>query len=91
MKDQLENLQRASTELARGFENAAKLEDKTELAEALGNASAALIEMRRATDALFQRVRPTCECRRFGFGSTRCDKCQHDLGCPVHNNGACRQ
>lgn len=57
MKAELENLQRASTELARGFEIAAKLKDPEQLREALGNASAALIEMRRATDGLAIRVR----------------------------------
>ena len=55
--DQLANLQRACLELAAGFERAAKLTGDDELGDALRNASAALIEMRRTTDDLSHYLR----------------------------------
>jgi hypothetical protein len=50
-------LQQAALHLAIGFERAAKLVDRDAQAEALREASAALIEMRRTTDDLAQRLR----------------------------------
>lgn len=57
MKNELESLQRACLELHRGLEEAAKLNDDEQLKEALGSASAALIEMRRATDNMIMHIR----------------------------------
>jgi hypothetical protein len=49
-------LQQAAQHLAIGFERAVKL-DRAEQADAMREASAALIEMRRAADDLAQRLR----------------------------------
>jgi hypothetical protein len=49
-------LQQAALHLAIGFERAAKL-DRAEQADAMREASAALIEMRRTTDDLSHRLR----------------------------------
>jgi len=49
-------LQHAAEQLAIGFKRAVEL-DRAEQADAMGEASAALIEMRRTTDALAQRLR----------------------------------
>ena len=54
--ENLAELRRASLELATGFERAEKL-PRAEQSAALREAAAALIEMRRATDLLIQRVR----------------------------------
>lgn len=56
-KERVRQLHEAAIQLVRGFERATKLDDKTELAEALREASAALIEMRRETDDLSQHLR----------------------------------
>lgn len=32
-----------------------------------------------------------CNCRSATIGSTFCDTCNHDLGCPVHNASPCRR
>jgi hypothetical protein len=52
----LGQLQQAAVQLAIGFERAVKL-DRAKQADAMREASAALIEMRRATDDLAQRLR----------------------------------
>lgn len=57
IQERLRQLQKAAVEMTRGFERAVDAEDKTQLAESLRDASAALIEMRRETDDLANRVR----------------------------------
>jgi len=42
------------------------------------------------TQVLAASERPRCNCRSATMGSTRCSECQHDLGCPVHNQ-ECRK
>lgn len=64
MKEQLANLQRASVELARGFERAQTINDKLELRAVLAEAATALIEMRRAADGLGQQLRLETEGKR---------------------------
>lgn len=54
VNETLAQLQRAALEMARGFERATTLEPEQQ-AEALRDASSALIEMRRTTDGLLQR------------------------------------
>jgi hypothetical protein len=55
--ENIENLHRAAIEVARGFEQI-KGKPRDEQADALRQASAALIEMRRACDDLAHRLKP---------------------------------
>jgi hypothetical protein len=73
-----------------------ELQDAAFIAAAHPGAVLALLDALDAKDEELAGARatpesPACNCRSAPMGSTFCDSCRHDLGCPVHNAAPCRR